>query len=304
MIKNFLIVTGGAGFVGSNLIRLLIRKTDFKIVSIDNYSSGTKKNHILNKKIQYIKGDTKNLEKILIPYKNKIHSIFHFGEFSRIYQSFLKMNECIQSNTVGTNVVFDYCLKNNIKLIYSATSASIGNSGSDKNLSPYAFTKAKNIELLNNLKKWFNFKFEIVYFYNVFGAGQIRTGSMATVIGIFEDQYLRNKPLTVVRPGNQSRRFTHVDDTVNACFFAWKKNKNRHYSISNKKSHTILEVAKMFKDDIKFLPKRQGERYASALTDMNLSNKVYKLFGAKKLSDYIKNFKKTTIKLKKHHLQH
>jgi len=303
-MKKFLIITGGAGFIGSNLIRLLTYKTKFKIISIDNYSSGSKKNHILNKKIRYIKGDTKNLEKILIPYKNKIHSIFHFGEFARIYQSFLKMNECIQSNTVGTNVVFDYCLKNKIKLVYSATSASIGNSGSDKNLSPYAFTKAKNIELLNNLKKWFNFKFEIVYFYNVFGAGQIRTGSMATVIGIFEDQYLRNKPLTVVKPGNQSRRFTHVDDTVNACFFAWKKNKNRHYSISNKKSHTILEVAKMFKDDIKFLPKRQGERYASALTDMNLSNKVYKLFGVKKLSDYIENFKKTTIKLKKHHLQH
>jgi len=303
-MKNFLVITGGAGFIGSNLIRLLIYKTKFKIISIDNYSSGSKKNHILNKRVRYIKGDTKNLEKILIPYKNKIHSIFHFGEFARIYQSFLKMNECIQSNTVGTNVVFDYCLKNKIKLVYSATSASIGNSGSDKNLSPYAFTKAKNIELLNNLKKWFNFKFEIVYFYNVFGAGQIRTGNMATVIGIFEDQYLRNKPLTVVRPGNQSRRFTHVDDTVNACFFAWKKNKNRHYSISNKKSHTILEVAKMFKDDIKFLPKRQGERYASALTDMNLSNKVYKLFGVKKLSDYIENFKKTTIKLKKHHLQH
>jgi UDP-glucose 4-epimerase len=224
-MKNFLVITGGAGFIGSNLIRLLIYKTKFKIISIDNYSSGSKKNHILNKRIRYIKGDTKNLEKILIPYKNKIHSIFHFGEFARIYQSFLKMNECIQSNTVGTNVVFDYCLKNKIKLVYSATSASIGNSGSDKNLSPYAFTKAKNIELLNNLKKWFNFKFEIVYFYNVFGAGQIRTGSMATVIGIFEDQYLRNKPLTVVRPGNQSRRFTHVDDTVNACFFAWKKNK-------------------------------------------------------------------------------
>jgi UDP-glucose 4-epimerase len=298
-MKKFLIITGGAGFIGSNLIRLLTYKTKFKIISIDNYSSGSKKNHILNKKIRYIKGDTKNLEKILIPYKNKIHSIFHFGEFARIYQSFLKMNECIQSNTVGTNGVFDYCLKNKIKLVYSATSASIGNSGSDKNLSPYAFTKAKNIELLNNLKKWFNFKFEIVYFYNVFGAGQIRTGSMATVIGIFEDQYLRNKPLTVVKPGNQSRRFTHVDDTVNACFFAWKKNKNRHYSISNKKSHTILEVAKMFKDDIKFLPKRQGERYASALTDMNLSNKVYKLFGVKKLSDYIENFKKNNNKTEK-----
>ena len=304
-MKNLLIVTGGAGFVGSNLIEFILQKEkNFKIISLDNYSTGSTKNHIHNIRVKYLDGNTKNIGTILQKYKKKIHSIFHFGEFARIYQSFLKMNECIQSNTVGTNVVFDYCLKNKIKLVYSATSASIGNSGSDKNLSPYAFTKAKNIELLNNLKKWFNFKFEIVYFYNVFGAGQIRTGSMATVIGIFEDQYLRNKPLTVVRPGNQSRRFTHVDDTVNACFFAWKKNKNRHYSISNKKSHTILEVAKMFKDDIKFLPKRQGERYASALTDMNLSNKVYKLFGVKKLSDYIENFKKTTIKLKKHHLQH
>src|SRR5210317_1305141 len=292
-MKNFLVITGGAGFIGSNLIRLLIYKTKFKIISIDNYSSGNKKNHILNKKIQYIKGDTKNLEKILIPYKNKIHSIFHFGEFSRIYQSFLKMNECIQSNTVGTNVVFDYCLKNNIKLIYSATSASIGNSGSDKNLSPYAFTKAKNIELLNNLKKWFNFKFEIVYFYNVFGAGQIRTGSMATVIGIFEDQYLRNKPLTVVRPGNQSRRFTHVDDTVSVCYLAWKKNKCSHYIISNKKSYTILQVAKMFNSKIKFLKSRKGERYISSLTDMHLSNKVHKLFGKINLKDYIKNIIKT-----------
>jgi len=295
-MKNFLIITGGAGFIGSNLIRLLIRKTKFKVISIDNYSSGSKKNHIPNKRIKYIKGDTKNLEKILIPYKNKIHSIFHFGEFARIYQSFLKMNECIQSNTVGTNVVFDYCLKNKIKLVYSATSASIGNSGNDKDLSPYAFTKSKNIELLNNLKKWFNFKFEIIYFYNVFGPGQIRSGSMATVIGIFEDQYINKKPLTVVRPGNQSRRFTHVDDTVNACFFSWKKNKCRHYSISNKKSYTILEVAKMFKDDIKLLPKRKGERYASALTDMNLSNKVYKLFGRKKLSEYIESFKITVKK--------
>ena len=289
--KNTIVITGGAGFVGSNLIKCLIKKTKFKIISIDNYSSGTKKNHILNSRVKYLKANTKNISKTLKSYKNRINSVFHFGEFARIYQSFLKMYECIDSNTIGTNEVFNFCLSNKIKLIYSATSASIGNNGLDKNLSPYAFTKSKNLEMLENLKKWFKFKFEVVYFYNVYGPNQICSGSMATVIGIFENQYFENKPLTVVKPGSQSRRFTHINDTVDACYFAWKENKCRHYSISNKKSYNILQVAKMFNSKIKFLPKRPGERYASALTSMNLSNKVYKLFGSIQLKDYIEDLK-------------
>jgi UDP-glucose 4-epimerase len=286
-MKKIIVVTGGAGFVGSNLIELLIKKTKYKIISIDDYSSGSKKNHIKNKKVKYIKSNTKNISKILNGQKKNIVSVFHFGEFSRIYQSFLKMNDCINSNTIGTNEVFNFCLKNKIKLIYSATSASIGNRGNDSNLSPYAFTKAKNLEMLENLKNWYNFKFEIIYFYNVYGPRQICSGKMATVIGIFEDQYKNKKPLTVVKPGSQSRRFTHINDTIEACYFAWKKNKSRHYSISTRKSYSILQVAKMFKTKIKFLPKRRGERYASALTNMNLSNKVYKIFGKKSLRNYI-----------------
>ena len=286
MIKK-IVVTGGAGFVGSNLIKLLLNKTKYKIISIDNYSSGTKKNHIKSKRIKYLNSSTKLISKVLKEPK-KINAIFHFGEFSRIYQSFLKMDECLESNSVGTHEVFNFCLSNNIKLIYSATSASLGNKGNDKNLSPYSFTKAKNLELLENLKKWFNLKFEIIYFYNVYGPMQIRTGSMATVIGIFEDQFRQKKPLTVVKPGSQSRRFTHIYDTVNICYLAWKKNKCRHYSILNKKSYTINEVAKFFKSRIKYLPRRQGERYASALTNMNLSNKVYKHYGKIQLKDYKK----------------
>ena len=287
--KNLILVTGGAGFIGTNLIKLLIKKTSYNILSLDDYSSGYKINHIKNLKVKYIRGKTSNIGS-LIKNPSKIKTIFHFGEFARIYQSFLKMNECIESNSVGSNAVFNFCLKHNIKLIYSATSASLGNNGNDKNLSPYAFTKSKNLELLENLKKWFDFKYEVIYFYNVYGPHQICKGQMSTVIGIFEDHYKRGKPLPVVKPGSQTRRFTHIDDTVNICYYAWKKNLCRHYSIANKKSHSLLEVAKMFNSKIKFLPKRPGERYVSALINNNLSNKMYQHFGKINLKDYIKDF--------------
>ena len=289
-MKKVLVVTGGAGFVGSNLIEFLIKKTTYKIISLDNYSSGSKKNHIKNKRVKYINGDTKDINKKLSRYHSKIKTVFHFGEFSRIYQSFIQMNKCFQSNTIGTNAVFDFCLNNNIRLIYSATSASLGNKGRDKNLSPYAFTKSKNIEFLENLKKWFNFKYNVIFFYNVYGPKQISQGEMATVIGIFEDHYSKGKPLPVVKPGTQSRRFTHIQDTIEICFKAWKSTKYYNYSVSNKESFSILQVAKMFKSKIKFLPNRKGERFASALTTMSLSNKVYKCFGKTRLKNYIENF--------------
>jgi UDP-glucose 4-epimerase len=289
-MKNFIIVTGGAGFVGSNLIKSLIKKTTKKIISIDNYSSGNKRNHIKDKRVKYFKAETIDISKTLQPFKKQIHSIFHFGEFSRIYQSFKKFDECFKSNSVGSNAVFKFCLKHKIKLIYSATSASLGNKGNDKNLSPYAFTKSKNLELLENLRKWFNFKFEIVYFYNVYGPGQIKVGDMATVVGIFEDQYEKNKPLTIVRPGTQTRRFTHIDDTINTCIEAWRKNKCLHCSISHKKSYSIKDLAKMFKSKITYLKPRSGERYASALTKISNNRKIITKYGKINLKDYVTSF--------------
>ena len=289
-MKSIIVVTGGSGFVGSNLIELLIKKTKFKIISLDDYSTGTKKNHLKSKRVKYIKGSTLNINKILSKYKKRIISIFHFGEFSRIFQSFKKFQQCFDSNSIGSKEVFKFCLDNNIKLIYSATSASLGNKGMDKNLSPYAFTKAKNLELLENLKKWFNLKYEVIYFYNVYGPKQIKIGDMATVIGIFEHQYESRKAITVVKPGTQTRRFTHITDTVQVCYDAWKSNKCAYYSISNTKSYSINEVAKMFKTKISYLPSRLGERYASALTNMSLNNKVIKKFGKISLKDYISSF--------------
>ena len=290
--KNIIVITGGAGFVGTNLIKLLLTKTNYKIISIDNYSSGSKKNHIKNSRVKYLKGSTININNLIKNPKN-IKTVFHFGEFARIYQSFLKMNECIESNSIGTHAVIKFCIENKIKLIYSATSASLGNKGEDKNLSPYAFTKSKNLELLENLRKWFNFKFEVIYFYNVYGSGQIKVGDMATVVGIFEDQYKKNKPLTIVKPGTQTRRFTHVNDTINTCIEAWKKNKCLHYSISHKKSYSIIDVAKMFKSKIIYLKPRPGERYASALTKISQNNKIIHKYGKINLKDYVTSFIKS-----------
>ena len=290
MKKKYVVVTGGAGFVGSNLIEYFLKKTKLNIISIDNYSSGSKSNHIKNRRVAYLKKETKDIRIVLAKYKKNISTLFHFGEFSRIYQSFNKFNECFQSNSIGTREVFKFCLDNKIKTIYSATSASIGNKGKDKNLSPYAFTKSKNLELLENLKKWFGLKYEVIYFYNVYGPKHIRHGEMATVIGIFEKLYEKNKALTVVKPGTQTRRFTHVKDTVEVCFEAWKRNKCRHYSISNKKSYSIIQVAKLFNSKIKYLPVRAGERYASALANLSFLNKVHKRYGKIQLKDYIESF--------------
>jgi UDP-glucose 4-epimerase len=289
-MKNILVVTGGAGFVGSNLISELIKFKKFKIISIDNYSSGSLKNHIKNSRVKYLKDNTKNIENLLKNYKDKIQTIFHFGEFARIFLSFKKINECFSSNIEGSSRLFNFALKNKIRLVYSATSANLGNNGKDMNLSPYAFSKAKNLELLENLKKWFNFRYEVVYFYNVYGPRQICKGDMATVVGIFEESIRQKKKLPVVRPGTQSRRFTHVYDTVKACIFAWKKNNCRHYSISSPKPYSIIELARLFEKPIRYLPRRKGERFASALTKMNLNNKIVRLSAKISLKNYVNNF--------------
>jgi UDP-glucose 4-epimerase len=289
-MKNILVVTGGAGFIGSNLISKLLEFKKFKVLSIDNYSSGLSKNHIKNKRVIYLNGNTKNIEILLRSCVGKIHTIFHFGEFARIYQSFKKIKECLSSNIEGSSSVFNFALKNKIRIVYSATSASLGNKGEDMNLSPYAFSKAKNLELLENLKNWFNFRYEVIYFYNVYGERQICKGDMATVVGIFEDHCKKKKQLPVVRPGTQVRRFTHVYDTVKACIFAWRKNKCKHYSVASKQSYSIMELAKLFGNKIKYLPKRAGERYSSALTKMNLNNKIIRLPAKIRLKNYVNNF--------------
>ena len=292
-MNNYVIVTGGAGFIGSNLIELLLKKTKCKIISIDNYSTGSNQNHLHHKRVRYIRGSSSNIEVILKNYNpKKIKSIFHFAEFSRIYQSFKNIKDCFNSNILGTSSVIRFCLKNKIKIIYSATSASLGKNGNDQNLSPYAFTKSTNMNLIMNLNEWYGLSYEIIYFYNVYGSRQILSSNMAAVIGIFEECYKKNKHLPIVLPGSQTRRFTHVKDTVEVCYHAWKKNKNAHYSISSKNSYSINEVASFFSKKVKYIPERRGERFKSSIVKKIRNKRIFNRVGKIELKTYINNFKK------------
>ena len=290
MRKKIVLITGGAGFIGSSLIKHLINtKSKYKIISLDNYSTGSIKNHIKNKNVKYIKGNTKDINKFFNKIKKDIEVIFHFGEFSRIFQSFANYKKCFEYNIHHSSKVIEFAKDNNIKIIYSATSSNLGNNGKDENLSPYAWSKSKNIELIKNYSKWFGLKYELVYFYNVYGPGQILNSPMAAVIGIFEEQYKKNKPLTVVKPGNQRRDFTHIDDIINGCYLAWKKGKQNEYMLGTQKSYSIKEIAKFFNSKIKFLPPRQGERFGSTIKNNNAQN----ILGYKSkidIKDYIKKF--------------
>ena len=289
--KNIIIVTGGAGFVGSNLIEFLSQKTKKNIISIDNYSSGKKQNHIKHKRVSYINDDTINIKKRLKNIKKNIDVIFHFGEFARIHQSFLKINECLNSNINATTEVIKFCLENKIRIIYSATSASLGNNGLDQGLSPYAFSKSKNLKLLINLNIWFGLKYEALYFYNVYGKRQIEDGFMATIIGIFQYKFKNQEALTVVRPGNQSRTFTHINDTVEGCYYAYRNKKNRHYALSNNKSFSIIQIAKLFGGKIKFLKERMGERKKSSHPKKIGNIKIFKYRCKRDIATYIKKFR-------------
>ena len=288
-MRNIIIVTGGAGFIGSNLIKYLIKKTQFKIISIDNYSTGTKKNHHDHKNVKYIKSDNINISKILKNSKKKIKVIFHFGEFSRIYQSFLKPKECLNSNINNSFEVINFAKDNKIKIIYSATSSALGNNGKDENLSPYAWAKSKNMELIKNYSKWFGLKYELLFFYNVYGPGQILRGPMSAVIGIFETQFKKKMPLTIVKPGSQKRDFTHIDDIIRGSYLAFMKGKQSEYMLCSKRQYTILQIAKMFKTKIKFLPPRDGERFGSTIPNNNAF--IYLGYKPKiDINDYISSY--------------
>jgi UDP-glucose 4-epimerase len=284
-MKNIL-VTGGAGFVGSNLIEKLQSNTKFNITSLDCYFTGTEKNHI--KGVNYIKGYTWDIEK---HFKiGEFDIIFHFGEYSRIVYSFDDIEFVSNSILNGTPKVFDYARKSNSKIIYSASSSKFGNKGEDQNLSPYAWMKAKMVELLKNYGEWFSLDYEICYFFNVYGPRQIYSGRYATVIAIFEKQFLNNELLTVVKPGIQSRDFTHIEDVIDGLIKVININKGHEWFLRSGINISLIDVANMF-GKYKFIPERRGERFTSEEFDSD-TEKLLKWIPKKKLEDWIQKIKK------------
>lgn len=275
-----ILVTGGAGYVGSNLVKHLKKHTNATITSLDNYFTGQKANHI--KGVEYIQNCTWNINEL-----PKQDIVYHFGEYSRVVPSFKDVEYLMTSNLWGTSRVLEQCKKWNAKLIYSASSSKFGG---NENLSPYSWVKAKMVELIKNYGEWYGLKYEVCYFYNVYGKNHISEGDYATVIGIFEKQYKEGKALTIVGDGKQSRQFTHIDDIVNALDKVRKRDGNKEWYLSSDVEYKIIDVARMFTDNIKFIPERKGERY-KATTIQNDTKKVLNWKIKNNLEDYINGTK-------------
>tara|TARA_R110000744_G_scaffold82962_1_gene162951 strand:+ start:1205 stop:2038 length:834 start_codon:yes stop_codon:yes gene_type:complete len=271
-----ILVTGGAGYVGSNLIKHLKKHTNATITSLDNYFTGQEDNHI--KGVNYISSSTWKIDKL-----DKQDVVYHFGEYSRVVPSFKDVEYLMTTNLWGTSRVIEQCKKWKAKLIYSASSSKFGG---NESLSPYSWVKAKMVELIKNYYNWYGLNYEICYFYNVYGKNHISEGDYATVIGIFEKQYKENKPLTVVGDGKQSRQFTHIDDIVNALNLIRKRNDNKEWYLSSDRSYKIIDVAKMFTDKIEMIPTRKGERF-NAVSIENDTKKVLNWKINNNLEDYI-----------------
>lgn len=261
-MKNIL-VTGGAGFIGSNLIKHLVKKyPSVNITALDNYFTGKKENHIEG--VTYIKGNTWNADIIFQDLKEEEYfdTVFHFGEYSRIVQSFNDVDFVHKSILSGTPTILQLCRKWAAKLIYSASSSKFGNDGKDENLSPYSWMKSKMVELIKNYGEWFNLKYEICYFFNVYGPGQIMKGDYATVVGIFERQWKNGEKCTVVTPGTQSRDFTHVEDIVSGLSVAALRDDNYEWHLRSGINVSIIDLAEMY-GDWEIIPERRGERFTS-----------------------------------------
>lgn len=283
-MKKKIVVTGGAGFVGSHLCERLAKDPNNEVYSLDNYFTGNKNNHVDN--VTYIEGSTVDITK-LVDFKPDI--LYHLGEYSRVEQSFDDIEKVLEFNKKGTFEVLEFVRKHKCKLLYAGSSTKFGDEGKNANASPYAWSKSSNTQLVKNYGEWFGVDYVITYFYNVYGPREIQTGKYATLIALFKEKMKNRDVLTVVSPGTQKRNFTHIDDTVDALILIGEKGHGDEYGIGNPQGYTILEIAQLFGGKIEMLPERKGNRMvASVVSD---KTKVLGWSPKRNLQEYIEEQK-------------
>ena len=254
-MKKRVLVTGGAGFVGSNLCERLAQDENNEVYSLDNYFTGSKDNHVPN--VTYIEGLTADIDQLI---DFEPHTIYHLGEYSRVEQSFDDIEKVWRYNKDGIFAVLQFARKTGAKIVYAGSSTKFGDGGLGRSQSPYAWSKATNTELVENYGNWFNVPYAIVYFYNVYGKREIQTGKYATLIALFKEKMRKGEALTIVSPGTQKRNFTHVDDIINGLVLVGENGYGDEFGIGSPEAYSIKEIAEMFGGKIEMLPERKGNR--------------------------------------------
>lgn len=277
--KKRIVVTGGAGFVGSALCHVLSKTNE--VHSIDNYYTGCKTNH--QPDVEYHHGSAKEIFRLV---EGNVDYVFHFGEYSRVEQSFEDFDFVMRNNSESLPEVLKFCRQRGAKLIYSGSSTKFTNDTLGYCQSPYAYTKGINTQLIEAYKNWYELDYAIVYFYNVYGPGEIARGKYATVVAKFLASHAAGLPLTVVRPGSQVRNFTHIDDIVSGILKVAEFGRGDLYGIGSDDSYTILELASMISPNVEMLAERPGNRTGATLE----ADKTKALGWAalEKIEDYIR----------------
>jgi UDP-glucose 4-epimerase len=279
-----ILITGGAGFIGSHLCEALLRDNFCEITSLDNYSTGSDANHIPG--VNYINGSTLDIDRF-INFSPDV--VYHLGEYSRVEQSFGDISTVWDSNKQGTFAVLQFCRKHAAKIIYAGSSTKFGDGGLGRSQSPYGWTKASNTELVVNYGRWFDLPYAIVYFYNAYGPREISNGKYATLIGLFTQKMRDKQPLTVVSPGTQKRNFTHVDDIVSGLILVGKNGFGDEFGIGSPDAYSVLEVAKLFGGDIHMIEERRGNRMSAEVMIEKTEQLGWR--PKKNLVDYIQDLK-------------
>lgn len=283
-MKKKILVTGGAGFIGSNLCECLAKDSNNDTYSLDNYFTGSFDNHVPN--VTYIQGSTYDIADLI---DFEPHTIYHLGEYSRVEQSFDDIDKVWQYNKNGTFSVLEFARKTGAKIIYAGSSTKFGDGGLGRSQSPYAWTKASNTELVENYGSWYNIPYAIVYFYNVYGKREIATGKYATLIALFKEKMRKHESLTIVSPGSQKRNFTHIDDIISGLILVGESGYGDEFGIGSLEAYSIKEIAQFFGGEIVFLPERKGNRMTADVLTAKTEALGWK--PTKSIQEYIEEMK-------------